>query len=55
MNRILQADLILTLTAEQADRLAQVLRWPDDVGLTDELRQVLEDQYRAQGVQGFSS
>ncbi|MBT2117201.1 hypothetical protein KK141_09270 [Dyella sp. LX-66] len=50
MNRILQADVILTLTAEQAARLVEVLRWPDHVGMTDELRETLEEQFGKHGL-----
>lgn len=52
MNRILQADVILTLTAEQAQRLLALLRLADrGIGSSEPaLRIVVLEQCEKQGV-----
>ncbi len=51
MNRILQADVILTLTAEQARELVAELRYPDSLTLTCGTVDVIVEQCEKQGVQ----
>lgn len=50
MNRILQAEVILTLTREQAEELAYELKYPDSMVLTNGTVEVVLEQCLRQGV-----